>query len=712
MSTHDDRQGLRLTLRTLLAYLDDTLSAADSRLIGQKLAAEPAAEELVERVKKLVRRRSLTAPPFVSDGSPSDPVVVASYLSDTLHGDKVAIFEKECLDSDSLLAEIAACHQVLTIVDSQPVRVPPTARRRMCALVAGRESIPNRPPNPAIPPVGGAHAEERFDVDPDDADAALLMGMTAYSRSDSRGRRLAKVGAAVGLAVAAVVAVWMALPPLERTGPGRPTDPVEVAVAAVPPPVSSPVIPPKTPATKVDSTTTDPDPDPKIGPMPPMPPMPPEKKGGDGPDPKVVDPVVVPDPPKEGRGKAGRVSPPTAIVLQRPANADDWTRVGPVNPTVYTADDLLALPGSRGSLDLETGARVELWGNLPELLSAPLLWSAVTLHDPYDGFAADLTVHNGRVYLTTDDPAGANVRLRFAGEVWDVSLADDKTDVAFEIIRTPTPGAADEPARTSVGLAVVRGTAGLKVRYKSFPEIPKDQVVHWDSQGRGLEGPQPLPADGQTYFARTQLYPDKAASQAAFKAVNDLNERLTDPSRVQVAVAEAMTSDGPVSLQSVTAERMAVLAEAAIGNVSVLTESAADPNRPHVREAAAFGLRTLLASDPSATGEFRDLLVEKSRLSAEQADTVVRLLRGLAADERTSPAMLDQLVELLDADKLIVRELAFTALLNEVDPESRPNRGLSGYDAAAPEDVRAGFVRRWKQRVDEIKAKKPEPKME
>ena len=51
---------MRLTLRTLLAYLDDTLEPAQARLIGQKVAESDAAQELVARIKQVTRRRRLT----------------------------------------------------------------------------------------------------------------------------------------------------------------------------------------------------------------------------------------------------------------------------------------------------------------------------------------------------------------------------------------------------------------------------------------------------------------------------------------------------------------------------------------------------------------------------------------------------------------------------------------------------------------------------
>src|SRR5262249_28385404 len=133
------RWRVRLTLRTLLAYLDDTLEPGEIKQIGQKVAESDAAQELVARIKQVTRRRRLTTP---ADGGPDqrfDANRVAAYLDNDLSAEEVAELEKLCLESDVHLAEIAADHQILTLVLGEPALVPPTARRRMYALLTNRK---------------------------------------------------------------------------------------------------------------------------------------------------------------------------------------------------------------------------------------------------------------------------------------------------------------------------------------------------------------------------------------------------------------------------------------------------------------------------------------------------------------------------------------------------------------------------------------------
>src|SRR5438105_3599476 len=135
---------MRLTLRTLLAYLDDTLEPAQTKMIGQKVAESDTAQELIARIKLVTRRRRLTTPPTSGAGADLDANTIAEYLDNVLPGERLAEVEETCLNSDFHLAETAACHQILTLVLGEPLLVPPVARQRMYRLIQGREAIRNR----------------------------------------------------------------------------------------------------------------------------------------------------------------------------------------------------------------------------------------------------------------------------------------------------------------------------------------------------------------------------------------------------------------------------------------------------------------------------------------------------------------------------------------------------------------------------------------
>ena len=141
---------MRLTLRTLLSYLDDMLEPAQAKEIGAKVAESEQARELTERIKQVTRRRRLTTPPTTGPGG-IDPNTIGEYLDNEVTPEKAAEVEQICLASDVHLAEVAACHQILTLVLGEPALVPPAAKQKMYGLVKGPESIPFRKPGRPAP---------------------------------------------------------------------------------------------------------------------------------------------------------------------------------------------------------------------------------------------------------------------------------------------------------------------------------------------------------------------------------------------------------------------------------------------------------------------------------------------------------------------------------------------------------------------------------
>lgn len=122
---------MRLTLRTLLAYLDDRLPPSNAREIGQKIANSPFATELVDRIRDVKRRRRLASPDKLQPTI--DANVVAEYLDDQLTPELVARVEREILASDALLAEVASAHEILGML-RDPVAIESRLRDRLYML--------------------------------------------------------------------------------------------------------------------------------------------------------------------------------------------------------------------------------------------------------------------------------------------------------------------------------------------------------------------------------------------------------------------------------------------------------------------------------------------------------------------------------------------------------------------------------------------------
>jgi hypothetical protein len=121
---------MRLTLRTLLAYLDDLLEPSQAKELGAKIQESEMASELVSKIRDVIRKRRLTAPVVSGPGCDLDANLVAEYLDNTLSAEGVTQLEQICLESDVHLAEVAASHQILTLVLGEPVDIGPLSRDR------------------------------------------------------------------------------------------------------------------------------------------------------------------------------------------------------------------------------------------------------------------------------------------------------------------------------------------------------------------------------------------------------------------------------------------------------------------------------------------------------------------------------------------------------------------------------------------------------
>jgi|GEM_PF-1405667 len=122
---------MRLTLRTMLAYLDDVLDPADAQELGARISESEFASELVHRVRSSARKMRLSAPDLEEQGVGCELNSVADYLDNVLPEEYLADFEQVCLESDVHLAEVTCCHQILTLVLGEPAVIPDGLRERI-----------------------------------------------------------------------------------------------------------------------------------------------------------------------------------------------------------------------------------------------------------------------------------------------------------------------------------------------------------------------------------------------------------------------------------------------------------------------------------------------------------------------------------------------------------------------------------------------------
>lgn len=125
---------MRLTLRTLLAYLDQTLEPDDAAILKAKIDGSPRAMTLVSRIQSSMDHAGLGAASPDAVGPLDNANLMSEYLDSMLSVEQVAELEQLCQESDTALAEAAACHQILALALGQPARVSDSLRERIYSL--------------------------------------------------------------------------------------------------------------------------------------------------------------------------------------------------------------------------------------------------------------------------------------------------------------------------------------------------------------------------------------------------------------------------------------------------------------------------------------------------------------------------------------------------------------------------------------------------
>ena len=125
---------MRLTLRTLLAWMDGVLPADLEQEMAAKVSATPLAQGLADRIRDVSSRPTLPAPAVDGRGFAADPNSAAEYLDNVLHGERLGDFERICIESDMQLAEVGGCHRLLAELAREPApasNIPPAVRHRL-----------------------------------------------------------------------------------------------------------------------------------------------------------------------------------------------------------------------------------------------------------------------------------------------------------------------------------------------------------------------------------------------------------------------------------------------------------------------------------------------------------------------------------------------------------------------------------------------------
>jgi hypothetical protein len=613
-----------------------------------------AVRRIIQRVREVITRRDL-AIPLTGSQTAVDPNTIAEYLDGVLPPDRTAEIEELCLAVDKYLAEVAGCQQVL----------PKTSESRLGRDAEVWPQKGGERPSPAV-------FRRMY---------GLLAGAAPFASSKSarlwkpQHRRRWAIAGSVLLALLFLGALFMTK--FRLTNEDRMPESEDAADSSL---------------TFKESPHHE-DHERPSGPV------------------KVLSPSQL--------GKVAMAEGASKGLLWRQTlSKEKMWRVAPPDATISTDDQLLALPGFQSEIQLDNGVRLRLLGNLPPLPipeeggmdgmgNPPILESAVTLRSN-PGMDLVLQLSRGRITVTNNKPQGeARVRIGFADETWNLTLAAPGSEAALELRQYYPPGfgteSEAEAPTAEAHLFALHGEMHLQIRYDSYllREPPGPAEFSWNNVGAVSRHPQEL-----------QQLPVWTNSPALSK---DLREALTSfQTRLASHTQSSKESGGkdqesganqPDAVASLLKETLnqpegasRVLAVYGLGAIDKLPEVLKllgdEKQFPEARRAAIISLRHWMSGD--AENDRKLLEAVKKTYSSSTAEIVLHLLHGFSPAQLQQPAVYASLIGYLQHADLPVRELANTHLLILV-PEGK----AISYDPAGDITQRRRSVEEWKKLIPE-----------
>lgn len=708
---------MRLSLRGLLAYLDDRLTSESAVQVGEYIQEHDKIRQLTDRIKRVMRRRRLSTPD-VADRSEmpplyqDDPNEVAAFLDGTMKSEQEADFEEICIDTDVYLAEVAACHQIMTF-GAETMKVPPLARQRMYGLVKGpeaqplrvvpRESRPSKPPLWEVADGAPANADE---------DNQALLEPLYHSLLESRWRRgLLAVGAILMIVIIGFILFsipWDKLPATTNFAEILPTNPAENEKTAEAPGEKLPGnVPP--PMNKLAVRTEGVWPVPVFsfegqpawqsaaqsiagitGMVAARPALPFNALLGLGEEPSVNE-AIVPLPPvkavKTRIAAPERMSHvPLAIngvdtigMFFQENSGDDWRIIKPQGQ-LLSNEKLMALPGYTGNIALTSGIRLILLGQFsPNLQANPYAEAIVEMH-PTQEADLDFTLYRGRLVLQgrSAQQVPAVVRVRYCGETWEVTLPTG-SEAGIQARGMIIPGDGPWNVENSLEIIASKGTVAVKHEELSAKLTPRQRLV-WNTRfAEGKPAEQSELGDMPLWLAKYQTAPKEAiesliALRGRTHAKFQKNGR--DLNWFSLACDETLEEG------KLTDRQAAMLGLSTINRLKPLISLQNDASANGRRKYSHEVIHHWLNQDPDRAQVFLDLLKEAG-YADDEGKLLLALYRGTT---QNNPATLQALLLDMSHTRVAIREQAWQ-VLSALAPD-RPNI----FDPAGSDEQRSKAI--------------------
>lgn len=693
---------MRLTLRTLLAYLDDRLPPEKAREIGLKIQKSGFATELVERVREVKRRRRVATDQ--DKVPPVDANLIAEYLDDQLAPEVVARLEQRILASDALLAEVASAHELLGML-REPVPVESRLRERLLTQ----------------DPTGAATSRtDSATEEPVSANPTRWTESPAASRGWLRWSPvLVGVGLCAWLASVFTDSRLLQQPPPDSAVPAA-AGPAEPGPAADPSPgpaeaaadvngAGAPAAIAAAPGGEGGRDAAESEPagaaNPPVGnPVAPMPAANPAV---------AADPALADAPAEQPADIPVLLQSDNRTLLLANSKTGSWNTLLqiPGGDTVTTAPNItnsapllknrwfgtpqpfemkLRYEGGGWLVRALGGSLLRLSGNKPvlQVLSSRLLVSADTAMAWNDQQLPVLNLSCGdslaMLTLQTAD-------TQFAVQV--VPAASAATPLSAEAAAGDVP--ADAAAVTAALLStdcdyrvlvtVTRGAVGLQHGAAESLQLPAGVEVEWQvldgSQVANFREAASTPATISAWM----LEPETAPVPEAVRIHEQLTRSLEAGGDPREAVLPLVTDRNPQA--GLLAVEVLVLTRSAESLLNLFFEDLDEL----VQRRVIDGLQAFTASSSAAQRQIQDSLA--TRLPMAEASNILQLLNGISETVAAEPETAQQLLAYLGDERLGVRTLAIYRL--EQITGDRQN-----FYPAADASRRRDSIRRWQKWLD------------
>jgi uncharacterized protein (TIGR03000 family) len=381
-----------------------------------------------------------------------------------------------------------------------------------------------------------------------------------------------------------------------------------------------------------------------------------------------------------------------AMMLRRENPQADWEVVRQ-SGSLHAGDLVLGLSGAE-MLSPNKAVQLTLLSDLSGKSPYPIRESAVRFPaQPGPPWDLEFVLDRGRVDVINKKAQGAaKVKVIVHGEPWELSLEEPGSRMALELFGrwpkgatfNPNPGPGDVPQANMVLLAlhgeIQVSHGGTQVQMLA---PPGPALLRWDNVTGADRSPQKL--DKLPEWAHGDQpgeYVDKV------NAIRKEFRTAIQTKPIGTVLDEFVNSDDPAK------RRFAVFAMGALDDLPRLGAALHNARYPDVWDNGVHALRHWIGREPGQDMILYRRLIDRSKMSPVQAETVVTLLHSFGEDDLARPETYELLIHYLGHDELAIRGLASWHLKRLV-----PEGDAFGYDPLAPKDQRDQAIAKWKKLI-------------